>query len=111
MDPVTLQQLRSSPLFSMLTDEQVGCIPPGEIIDAPVGTVVALEGQRTGCFYVTLEGEVRVTKHYDRQEILMGVSKPGNYMGEIPLLLDVPWTATARVSKPAKLFRLTDQGF
>jgi signal transduction histidine kinase len=76
-----------------------------------VGTVIALEGQRTGFFLVTLAGEVRVTRSYDRQDILMGVSKPGNYMGEIPLLLDAGWTATARVSKPAKFFRLSEEHF
>ena len=58
-----------------------------------------------------LEGEVRITRTYDRQTILMAVSKPGNYMGEIMLLLDIPWVSTARVSKPARLFRLDEEGF
>jgi signal transduction histidine kinase len=111
MDQTTLQQLRSTPLFSGLTDAQSGCIPPGEVIEAPAGTVLATEGERTGFFYVLLAGEVRVTRTYDRQEILMGVGKPGHYMGEIPLLLDTPWQGTARVSKPAKFFRLTEEGF
>jgi CRP-like cAMP-binding protein len=111
MDQAILQQVRVTPLFSALTDAQLGCIPPGEVIEAPVGTVLATEGERTGFFHVTLEGEVRVTRTYDRQEILMGVSKPGNYMGEIPLLLDTPWPATARVSKPAKFFRLSQENF
>jgi signal transduction histidine kinase len=111
MDDATLQKLHSGPLFSGLADTQLGCIPPGEVIEAPAGTVLATEGERIGFFLVTLEGEVRVTRAYDRQAILMGISKPGNYMGEIPLLLDVPWTATARVSKPAKFFRLSEADF
>jgi len=111
MDPLILQQLHATPLFSKLTDGQLGCIPPGEVIEAPVGTVLATEGQQTGFFHVTLEGEVRVTRTYDRQEILMGVSRTGNYMGEIPLLLDIPWPATARVSKPARFFRLNEETF
>jgi signal transduction histidine kinase len=111
IDPAALEQVRSTPLFSGLTDDQLGCIKPGEIIETPVGAVVAAEGEHTGSFLVTLEGEVRVTRAYDRQDILMGVSKPGNYMGEIPLLLDAPWTATARVSKPAKFFRLNEENF
>ena len=111
MDAAALQQVRSTPLFAGLADDQLGCLAPGEIIEVPVGTVIAAEGDRTGFFLVTLEGEVRVTRVYDRQDILMGVSKPGNYMGEIPLVLDAPWTATARVSKPAKFFRLTEENF
>src|SRR5579863_2695057 len=110
-DPAILQQVRSSPLFSGLTDAQVGCIEPGEIIEAPVGTLLATQGERNGFFHVNLEGEARVTRIYDRQEILMGVGKPGHYMGEIPLLLDAPWTSTVRVSKHAKYFRLDEEGF
>jgi signal transduction histidine kinase len=98
-------------LFSGLTDVQSGCIPPGEVIEAPAGTVLATEGERTGMFHVNLAGEIRVTKIYDHQEILMGVGKPGNYMGEIPLLLDIPWQGTARVSKAARLFRLNEDSF
>ena len=111
MDQATLQEVRSTPLFSGLTDEQMGCIEPGESITAPAGTILAAEGERTGFFHLLLEGEIRVTRIYDRQEILMGVGKPGHYMGEIPLLLDAPWVSTARVSKPAKLFRLGEENF
>ncbi|MGA2052368.1 MAG: ATP-binding protein [Opitutales bacterium] len=111
MDPNILQQLRTAPLFSKLTDDQVGCIPAGEVVVVPAGSFLAKEGERTGFFYVLLEGEVRITRIYDRQEILMNVGKPGNYMGEIALLLDSPWVATARVSKPAKLFRLNEEDF
>jgi len=111
MDPAILQMVRATPLFAGLTDAQLECIPPGEVIDAPVGTVIATEGEQTGYFHITLSGEVRVTRTYDRQTVLMGLSKPGNYMGEIPLLLDAPWPATARVSKPAKLFRLSEESF
>jgi len=111
MDSATLQQLRSTPLFSGLTDAQSGCIPPGEIVEAPAGAVLATAGQRVRFFYVILAGEIRVTQFYDRQEILLAVAKPGTYGGEIPILLDIPWLATFRVSKPAKLFQLNEDGF
>src|SRR5277367_554038 len=99
MDNAILQQVRATPLFSSLTDEQVKCIEGGEYFEAGPGTVLATEGERTGYFVVILEGEVRVTRTYDNQEILMGVNKTGGFMGEIPLLLDAPLSATARVSK------------
>ncbi len=41
----------------------------------------------------------------------MGVIKPGHFTGEITLLLQIPWMATARVGKPAKLFRLGQDDF
>ena len=58
-----------------------------------------------------LEGETRITRTYDRQTILMGTGMPGNFLGEIMLLLDVPWLSTVRVSKPARLFRLDEERF
>jgi len=111
LNPTELQQVRSTPLFSGLDDVQLGCIEPGEIIEVPAGTVLISEGERSPHFVVVLEGEVRLTRTYDRQTILLGVIKPGNYTGEITLLLDIAWLATARVGKPAKLFRLGEEDF
>src|SRR2546422_5935479 len=111
MNSSELQQVRSTPLFAKLTDDQLGCLDGGEIIEAPVGTVLASEGEHTGFFHVLIEGEVRSTRTYDRQSILLGINKAGNYLGETMLLLDIPWLATCRVSKPARLFRLNEESF
>jgi len=111
MDPIELQQVRSTHLFAGLSDAQLGCLEPGKIIEAKVGTVLAAEGERTGVFLVLLEGEIRITRTYDRQSILMGVAKPGSYLGETMILLDIPWLASARVSKPARLFQLDEANF
>jgi signal transduction histidine kinase len=94
-----------------LTDEQLGCIEPGEIIEVAAGTVLVSEGERSPFFFVVLEGEIRLSRTYDRQSILMGVIKPGKYTGEVTLLLDIPWVATARVGKAARLFRLNQDDF
>jgi signal transduction histidine kinase len=106
-----LAEVRSTPLFTSLEQNHLGCIEPGEIIEAAPGTVLALDGEHTGFFHVLLDGEVRVTRTYDRQSILMAVVKPGGYFGEIMLLLGIPWVSTARVSKPARLFRLNEDSF
>jgi signal transduction histidine kinase len=111
MNATDLQQVRSTPLFSGLDEAQLGCIEPGEVIEVPAGTVLVSEGERLPFFFVVLEGEVRLSRTYDRQTILMGVIKPGNYTGEITLLLDTPWLATARVGRPARLFRLGEEDF
>lgn len=111
MNAGELQQVRSTPLFAGLTDAHLSCLEDGEVISATAGSVLASEGERTGLFHVLLEGEARITRTYDRQSILMGVTKPGNYTGEVMLLLDIPWLATVRVTKPARLFRLNEAGF
>src|SRR5262245_33002876 len=111
MNAIELQEVRSTPLFANLTDAQLGCLDGGRIIQAPAGTVLANEGERNGFFHVLLEGEVRVTRMYDRQAILLGVNKPGGFLGETLLLLNIPWVGTARVSKPARLFQLDEESF
>jgi signal transduction histidine kinase len=111
MTPAELQEVRSTPLFAALESDKLGCIEHGDIIAASPGTVLALDGKETGFFHVLLDGEVRVTRTYDRQSILMAVVKPGGYFGEIMLLLGIPWLSTVRVSKPARLFRLNEDNF
>src|SRR5678816_1795381 len=111
MNASELQEVRATPLFAKLEDGQLACLDGGEIIEAPVGTVLSSEGERAGFFHVILEGEVRATRIYDRQSILLGVNKAGGYLGETMLLLDIPWVATLRVSKAARLFRLNEESF
>jgi signal transduction histidine kinase len=111
MKPADLQQIRSVTLFAGLTDAQLGCVEGGEIIEAKVGTVLASEGEQPGLFHVLLEGEVRATRVYDRQTILLGVTKAGGFIGETMLLLDRPWVATLVVSKPARLLRMNQSSF
>ena len=111
MDQAALQQVRSTPLFSGLTDAQLECIEPGEVIELPAGTVLVSEGERSAYFFVILAGEIRLTRVYDQQEILMGVIKPGMFTGEVTLLLDIPWLAAARVGKSVRLFRLHQDDF
>src|SRR6185503_15604539 len=111
MNDRALEEVRSTPLFAKLTDEQLECLDPGEVIEAPAGAVLAPQGERTGFFHVLLEGEIRITHRYANQTVLMAVVKPGSHLGEIMLLLDIAWLSTARVSKAARLFRLNEEGF
>ena len=111
MTTTELRQVRSMPLFSGLDETQLACIEPGEVIELAAGAVLVSQGDKLPCFMVVLEGEVRLSRTYDRQSILMGVIKPGNFTGETMLLLDSPWLSTLRVSKPTKLFRLCEQDF
>jgi signal transduction histidine kinase len=111
MDQATLQKVRSLPIFSELTEEQLTCIEPGEVIDIPPGTVLVADGDRYPFFFVVLEGEVRIVRDYDKQTVLMAIVKPGGYTGELTILLDIPWPSTARVAKPTRLFRLNEEDF
>lgn len=111
MDDALLQTIRQAPLFAGLKDDQLDCIRRGEVIQVPAGTILISQDEPAEYFFLNLEGEVRISRQYDKQEVLLGVNRPGMFMGEIPLLLNSPWLAIVRVSKPARLFRLKQEDF
>jgi len=111
MDAALLQTIRQAPLFAGVQDDQLDCIQRGEVIDLPAGTILVEANAPAEYFFLNLEGEIRISRVYDKQEVLLGVNKPGMFMGEIPLLLCAPWHANVRVAKPARLFRLDQEGF
>jgi signal transduction histidine kinase len=106
-----IQIVRQMSLFADLSDEDLECIRMGEIVEMPAGKVVATDSQVAEHFYLLLSGEVRIWRSYDRQDILMAVGKPGDFMGEISLLLETPWLATPRIAVPSRFFRLDKAGF
>ena len=111
MDASTLKELQAIPLFANLSGEQTSCFERGEIVEIEAGKVLATEGESLESFYLLLEGEMRASRNYSNQAILMGVMKPGMFMGEISLLLDSPNLATVRALKSCRLFRLGKNEF
>ncbi len=102
-----IAEVRATPLFKDATDQCLASLQTGEIVSHPAGDVLANENEKTGLFQLVLDGELRIT----RQSILMAVTKAGSYIGEIMLLLDIPWLSTVRVSKPVRLFQLKEEHF
>jgi signal transduction histidine kinase len=111
VDAQTLESLKALPLFAGAPDECFARLAEGEVIELAAGAVLANEGDPSDYFYVTLSGEVQIWRSYEKQDVLMAVNKPGGFMGEIAIFLDVPWTATARISHPARIYRLNRNGF
>src|ERR1051326_3140353 len=111
LDDKLVQLVRQTPLFARLEDEQLNCIRRGDVIEVAPGTVLIEANAPAEFFFVNLEGEIRISRQYDNQEVLLAVNKPGMFMGEIPLLLDAPWHAVVRVSKPARFLRFSQENF
>lgn len=111
LTPEQLQEVHATPLFAGLPVDKLGCLQAGRMIEVPAGTPLATEGEESRLFHVLIEGEVRITRSYERQTVLMRVGKPGNYFGEIIILLNIPSLATIRASKPSRLFELDEAGF
>jgi signal transduction histidine kinase len=111
MNAESLKILRAIPLFSTLSDSEIGCIDGGEIVEYAAGEVIATVGDPAEFFFVNIEGEVSHHRMYGNQEILMGISRPGMFMGEIYILLDIPWLSTARTDLRTRLFRIPRENF
>jgi CRP-like cAMP-binding protein len=70
-----------------------------EITLEPGDTLVA-EGGAGGALWVLLEGELEVSKGAVQ---VSTITAPGSLVGEISVLLDVPYTATVRALAASKL--------
>src|SRR5688572_5556021 len=111
MNAASLQLARALPLFAHLSDDELGCLDGAEIVEYPAGDVIIADGDPAQYFYVTIEGEIAVHRMYDNQEILMGILRPGSFMGEMFILLDIPWGSTARALTHTKLLQMPSEHF
>jgi signal transduction histidine kinase len=111
MDAESLKSVRALPLFANLNDDELSCLDGGEIVEYAAGDILIDQNSPTKYFWVNIEGEIAIYRTYDNQEILMGVNRPGGFIGEIFILLDMPWSSTARVVTPSRLFRMAAEDF
>ena len=98
------------PLFAQLDDSQRACFSTGTEIRLKAGETLIRDGDPADFFYVMLEGELRVTKYYGDQEIFLGEVIPGEFFGEIEILLDIPNWVLIRVVADSRLFCLPRAG-
>jgi CRP-like cAMP-binding protein/Zn-dependent protease len=107
----TLQQaaeLRSLPPFQHLEPDQVSeLLEHGEWVNLEPGREVIRQGDPGDAFYAIGSGQVEVIRDGRRVRLL----GPGDYAGEVALLLDVPRTATVRTLTPVRAYRLDREGF
>ena len=104
-------ELRKLPLFSDLTPEESSCLEQGEEILVQAGELIAREGDTATFFYVILEGEIRVSKTYGSQEVVMAVHTPGKFFGEVALLLDMPYFVDGQARIQCRLLRYSKEQF
>ncbi|HEU4686508.1 MAG TPA: ATP-binding protein [Nitrospira sp.] len=104
-------ELLKLPLFAGLSPDERTCLDRGDVISVPAGTVIAREGEPVHYFYVILSGEIRVSKNYDGQEVVMAVHGAGKFFGEVPLLLDMPYFIEGQTRTDCRLLRYSKDQF
>ncbi|MGD2164135.1 MAG: cyclic nucleotide-binding domain-containing protein [Anaerolineae bacterium] len=104
--------LRRMPLFAELDAHQVQLIAAQlQEEDYEPGAVLIRQGEIGKTFYVIESGLVQVAVEEDGDENVVVERGPGEYVGEIALLLDVPRTATVTAAMPVRVLSLHRDDF
>jgi CRP-like cAMP-binding protein len=75
------------------------------------GETIIREGEQGDTFYVIESGRVQVTTAQGGAERVVAERGPGEYVGEIALLMDMPRTATVRALTGTRVLALSKSDF
>ncbi len=102
-----VEQLRATPLFGGLGDEQLErLVEMGEIVDLPSGTRLISEGEQADALFVVLDGELDVTKLSGTSDIPLARVGPGSLQGEIAALEGGRRLASVQAVTDAEVLRI-----
>lgn len=111
--PMTLEALRTVPLFASLTDESAA-----ELRDLlrvrvlPAATLLFKRGDRGDAMYLIEGGSVRIyIIDEDGDEVTLAELEQGDFFGEMALVDGKPRTAFAQITADATLAELTREDF
>jgi CRP-like cAMP-binding protein len=100
--------IKRVPLFEHCTKRELALIAKvADEIDLPAGKELTREGEPGREFLVLLTGTADVHKRGAKVAAL----GPGDFIGEIALLIDVPRTATVATTTPARALVVTAHHF
>ena len=104
--------LRQVPLFAELKDNEFRCLEQGKELWLSPGEEFITEGRPAENFYVLLKGRVRVTKKVSAdKETFVASHDSGTFLGEVPILLGIPYEVTIRTLEQSHLFKIKKETF
>lgn len=107
------QLLRTVPLFSSLSDEQLRVLSPFvQMRSYPRSTFILRAGEETDALYVILSGRVKVLiPDEEGHEVILTVMGPHEFFGEMGLLDDQPRSASVETLEQCDMLRFSKAGF
>ena len=111
-DDMNRDLVRSVPLLAGLAHEDLNWLA-GEVEEIQVepDTLVIEEGTSADALFAILDGEFQITKRADRADVVLAVRGPGELLGEMALLEDVPRSALVRSVGAGRLLRIGEEAF
>src|SRR5215213_8259857 len=108
---ITADLLTRIPLFAQVPyDERASLAARAADVRLHQDEWLILEGQ-TPAFFALLEGRLAVHKNIAGRDQHLLTYDPGEYFGEVPLLLASPAVASVRAMEPARVMRLDPSDF
>jgi len=113
--PVALnpQILKSVPLFSSFSDEQIATVASwGQHRSYPRGAAILRAGEETDGLYIILSGRVKVLiPDEEGREVILSLMSAQEFVGEMGLLDGLPSSATVETLEPCEILRLPRTAF
>jgi signal transduction histidine kinase len=109
---MNLKDLRKSPLFEGLSDEELTrLIDMAEPVALRPGEILIKQGDPGDSAYVILTGEFEIQKQTGQSLIKIDVRNPGDVVGEMALLSRAPRNATVISKTDSETLRIPQEAF
>lgn len=107
------QLIRRVPILSKLKEDDLGCLGPVELVEAPIGTMLVEQGAPVRGLGMILEGEVRAVRlEMNGSETPVAIYQDGDTFGEAPLLLGYKKAGVqCVVTRPLRMLLVGEEGF
>lgn len=109
---MNLHDLRKSPLFQGLSDEELQqLMDMAEPVSVRAGDILIQQGEPGDSAYVLLKGDFEVQKQSGQSLIKIDVRNPGDVVGEMALLTRAPRNASIIAKTDGEALRIPQKAF
>lgn len=112
LTPEVLSLLRGVSILSSLSDEELNCLAGVDQVHLAEGEVIIRQGEFAQHFFILLQGKITLFQSSPKKADIEIVSySSGSAFGELPLLANIPVSATLIVTEPSYVLRLDEEAF
>ncbi len=109
---MNLNDLRKSPLFEGLSDEELQrLMDMAKPVSLRAGNILMRQGEPGDAAHVVIKGEFEIQKQTGQSVIKIDVRNPGDVVGEMALLSHAPRNATVIAKTDSETLRIPPEAF